>query len=177
MNDDTSAEPLRIDALLPQEIAKKAEAIGVQKTRRDVVTLFALGVLAGAFIALGAMFATTVLAGAQGVLPFGVSRLLAGFVFCLGLVLVILGGAELFTGNTLMVMAWAAGKVSLHEMLRAWAIVYTGNFVGAVGTALLVYPCPASTSTEIAPLRPSRSRSGCKRRCCLMTVRSSLGSC
>jgi formate/nitrite transporter FocA (FNT family) len=95
--------------------------------------------LAGAFIALGAMFATTVLAGAEGVLPFGLSRLLAGIAFCLGLILVILGGAELFTGNALMVMAWAAGKVPLREMLRAWLIVYIGNFIGATGTAALVF--------------------------------------
>jgi formate transporter len=128
-----------IDALLPAEIAEKAEAVGVNKARLDVVSLVALAVLAGAFIALGAMFATTVLAGADGVIPFGVSRLLAGIVFGLGLILVVLGGAELFTGNTLMVMAWAAGKLPLRVMLRAWAIVYIGNFVGAVGTALLVF--------------------------------------
>jgi len=129
----------RIDALLPREIALKAEAIGVQKTRLDFLSLVALAVLAGAFIGLGAMFATTVLAGADGVLPFGVSRLLSGVVFCLGLILVVLGGAELFTGNNLMVMAWAAGKVSPREMLRAWAIVYVGNFIGAVGTAGIVF--------------------------------------
>jgi formate/nitrite transporter len=128
-----------IDALLPQEMAEKAEAVGIQKAKRDATTLFVLGVLAGAFIALGAMFATTVLAGADGVLPFGVSRLLAGVVFCLGLILVILGGAELFTGNALMVMAFAARKLSLGAMLRAWAIVYAGNMVGALGTAGLVF--------------------------------------
>jgi formate/nitrite transporter len=93
----------------------------------------------GAFIGLGAKFATTVLAGADGVLPLGVSRLLAGLVFCLGLILVIAGGAELFTGNALIVMALAAGEVRLREMLRVWLITYIGNFVGAVGTALLVF--------------------------------------
>lgn len=128
-----------IDALLPAEIAQKAETIGVAKTRADTVRILALSVMAGAFIALGAMFATTVLAGADGVIPFGLSRLLSGLVFCLGLVLVVLGGAELFTGNTLMVMAWAARKVSMREMVRAWGIVYVGNFVGAVGTAGLVF--------------------------------------
>src|SRR5690606_6742628 len=127
------------DALLPAEIAEKAEAVGVAKTRLDVLSLFTLAALGGAFIALGGMFATTVLAGADGALPFGVSRLLSGVVFCLGLILVIVGGAELFTGNTLMVMALAAGKVRLREMLRAWTIVYAGNFVGAVGTAALVF--------------------------------------
>ena len=139
-----------IDALLPAEIAEKAEAVGVLKARLDVVSLLALAILAGAFIALGAMFATTVLAGADGVLPFGVSRLLAGVAFCLGLVLVVLGGAELFTGNTLMVMAWAAGKMRLRDMLRAWLIVYIGNFVGAVGTALLVFLSGHGAVTAVA---------------------------
>ncbi len=127
------------DALLPAEMARKAELVGEQKTRMDRLSLFSLAVLAGAFIALGAMFATTVLAGADGVLPFGVTRLLAGIAFCLGLVLVIVGGAELFTGNTLIVMAWAAQKVRLYEMLRVWCIVYVGNLIGAVGTAALVF--------------------------------------
>lgn len=128
-----------IDALLPAEIAQRAEAIGAQKVRVDALTLLVLAVLAGAFIALGAMFATTVLAGASGAVPYGISRLLAGIAFCLGLILVVVGGAELFTGNTLMVMAWAAGKVKLAEMLRAWGIIYVGNFIGAFGTALLVF--------------------------------------
>jgi formate transporter len=127
------------DALLPAEMAQKAEHIGAQKARLDWISLSALAVLAGAFIGLGAMFATTVLAGSDGVLPFGVSRLLAGGVFCLGLILVIVGGAELFTGNALIVMAWAAGEVRLTEMLRVWLIVYLGNLVGAVGTAVLVF--------------------------------------
>jgi formate/nitrite transporter len=129
----------RFDALMPPEIARKAERIGVQKTRLHWLNLLALAVLAGAFIALGAMFATTVLAGANGTLPFGVSRLLAGGAFCLGLVLVVAGGAELFTGNNLIVMAWAAGDVRLAEMLRVWLIVYFGNLIGAVATAALVF--------------------------------------
>jgi formate/nitrite transporter len=146
-----------IDALLPAEIAKAAEHIGAQKVRVSTTTLLALAVLAGAFIALGAMFATTVLAGANGIVPYGISRLLAGIVFCLGLILVILGGAELFTGNTLMVMAWAAGRVKLTEMLRAWAIIYVGNFLGAIGTALLVYlsgqPLGASGAVAAVAMR------------------------
>ncbi|HEX2724637.1 MAG TPA: formate transporter FocA [Beijerinckiaceae bacterium] len=127
-----------IDALLPAEIAAKAEDIGAKKARLDAPRLTALAVLAGAFIALGAMFATTVLAGANGSMPFGMSRLVAGIVFSLGLILVVVGGAELFTGNALMVMALAARKITLGEMLRAWGIVYLGNFVGAFGTAVLV---------------------------------------
>ena len=137
--DRTVSRDAGIDALLPAEIARKAEQIGADKIRVDTTTLLTLAVLAGAFIALGAMFATTVLAGANGTVPYGISRLLAGIAFCLGLILVIVGGAELFTGNTLMVMAWAAGRVTLTEMLRAWAIIYVGNFIGAIGTALLVF--------------------------------------
>lgn len=128
-----------IDALVPSEIARKAEHVGALKARMDWPRLAVLAVLAGAFIGLGAMFATTVLAGTGGIVPFGIARLLAGTVFCLGLILVVLGGAELFTGNTLMVMALASGKLSLSEMLRAWAIVYAGNFVGAIGMAALVF--------------------------------------
>ena len=135
---DQLPNPTRIDALLPGEIARKAEAIGAQKARMDVPSLAVLGILAGAFIGLGAMFAITVLAGADGVLPFGAGRLIAGLVFSLGLILVVVGGAELFTGNTLMVMALAARKITVTEMLRAWAIVYIGNFIGAFGTAVLV---------------------------------------
>jgi len=126
-----------VDSLLPDEIALKAEAVGAAKARLDALSLFALAVLSGAFIGLGAMFSTTVLAGADDA-PYGAVRFAAGVAFSLGLVLVIVGGAELFTGNALMVMAWAGRKITLVEMLRAWAIVFAGNFVGAFGTALLV---------------------------------------
>ncbi|NIS81750.1 MAG: formate transporter FocA [Anaerolineales bacterium] len=130
---------LRIDALLPAEMATRAEYIGVRKAEAPVLTTFILAILAGAFIALGALFATTVATGTSAALPFGVAKLLIGFVFCLGLILVVVGGAELFTGNNLIVMAWASRKVSTRDLLRNWGIVYAGNFVGAVGTALLVF--------------------------------------
>jgi formate transporter len=127
-----------LDALPPAEVARKAESIGATKATLPALDLFALGVLAGAFIALGAVFSTTVAAGGAG-LPYGVVRLLAGVVFSLGLILVVVAGAELFTGNNLIVMAWAGHKVSTLQLLRNWAIVYVGNFVGAMGTASLVY--------------------------------------
>ena len=101
--------PERIDSLLPDEMALRAEAIGEKKAQLDLLRLFALAVLAGAFISFGAMFATVAAAGAEGVLPYGVTRVLVGVVFSLGLVLVIVGGAELFTGNALIVMGWAGG--------------------------------------------------------------------
>lgn len=126
-----------MDALLPHEMAVKAEQIGVRKATLDPLSTFVLSVLAGAFISLGAIFATTVVAGTN--LPFGLGRLLAGGTFSLGLILVIVGGAELFTGNNLIVMAWAGGRVSATQVLRNWLIVYTGNFIGAVATAVLVF--------------------------------------
>ena len=133
------ANEIRIDALLPAEMATRAEYLGVRKAEMPFLAMFTLAILAGAFIALGAMFATTALAGTTGVIPYGVARVLAGLVFCLGLILVIVGGAELFTGNNLIVMAWASGKVTTAALLRNWIIVYLGNFVGAVATAAMVY--------------------------------------
>lgn len=131
-------DEMRIDALLPAEMATKAETIGVKKSNMPFVPMFMLSILAGAFISLGAIFATTVSAGAAGILPYGLTRLLSGLVFCLGLILVVVGGAELFTGNNLIMMAWASGKVSTVALLRNWAIVYLGNFVGSIGTAFLM---------------------------------------
>jgi len=128
---------IRIDALLPGEMATRAEYVGVRKAEAPALTTFTLAILAGAFIALGAVFATTTAAGTSA-LPFGVAKLLTGLVFCLGLILVIVGGAELFTGNNLIVMAWASGKVTGRALLRNWVIVYAGNFIGSFGTALLV---------------------------------------
>jgi formate transporter len=135
----TLPKDLSLDALLPPEMAAKAEQIGVAKARMEPLRMFVLAVLAGAFIALGANLATIAATGTSEQWPFGASRLLVGFVFSLGLVLVIVGGAELFTGNNLIVMAWAARKVPTVLLLQNWGIVYAGNFVGAVATAMLVY--------------------------------------
>jgi len=142
---------VRFDALLPQEMATKAEYLGVRKAEMPFLKMFMLAVLAGAFISLGAIFATTVSAGGIAItasggeaaytagLPYGLNRLLVGLVFCLGLILVIVGGAELFTGNNLIVMAWASGKVKGSALLRNWCIVYLGNFVGSIGTVILMF--------------------------------------
>ena len=129
---------IKFDALVPSEMAAKAESTGVKKATSDALQLFILAILAGAFVGLGAIYYTTVLAG-TGSLPYGVQRLLGGLVFCLGLVLVIVGGAELFTGNNLIIMAWANKKISTTQLLRNWGIVYVGNFVGSVLTALIMY--------------------------------------
>lgn len=127
-----------LDALLPPDMALACESAGKAKAGRDAIALLVLGVLAGAFIAFGAMFATIVTTGA-GDLPWGVARLLAGLVFSLGLVLVIVGGAELFTGDSLMIVAYASRSITLGSLLRAWSLVYLGNIAGAIGIAALVF--------------------------------------
>ena len=111
----------------------------MRKASLAAAPLFALAVLAGAFISCGAIFSTTAVAGAAGVLPFGVTRVLAGVVFSLGLIAIVVGGAELFTGNVLLVMAWAAGRVSTGRVLRNWGIVLAGNCMGALATAVLAF--------------------------------------
>jgi formate transporter len=136
MNEPAPQPANNFDPLLPADMALRAETIGVTKAGLPALNLFVLAVLAGAFIALGAAFFTTVTTSTG--MGYGPTRLLGGVAFSLGLVLVVIAGAELFTGNNLMVMAWAGGRVSLARLLRAWAIVYFGNFAGAVGTALLV---------------------------------------
>jgi len=140
MTEVTNGTPVAtiIDALLPPEMALACEAAGAAKAGRDALALIVLGVLAGAFIALGAMVMTVVLTG-TGELPWGVARLLAGLVFSLGLILVIVGGAELFTGDSLMIVACASRRITLGALLRAWSLVYLGNIAGAMGTAALVF--------------------------------------
>jgi formate/nitrite transporter len=131
-------DQINFDALLPGAMAAKAEELGTKKASLGLDNMFVLAILAGAFISLGAIFATTVLAGSSA-LPYGVARLLAGLVFTLGLILVIVGGSELFTGNNLIMMAFASGKVTLGGLLRNWVTVYIGNFVGSVATAIVMF--------------------------------------
>lgn len=128
----------KAQVILPPEMALVCESAGTAKAHRDALTLLLLGLLAGAFIALGANFMTVVLTGADE-LPWGIARLLGGLVFSLGLILVIVGGAELFTGDALMVVAYAGRRITLLALLRAWALVYLGNIIGAVATAGLVF--------------------------------------
>jgi formate transporter FocA len=127
-----------IDTIMPAEMAVRAEQSGVRRAAMDPLTVFVLSVTAGAFISFGAVFATTVSAG-TGELPYGVARLLTGIVFSVGLVMVIVAGAELFTGNTLIVMAWASGKVKTRNLLLNWLVAFTGNCVGTLATAGLMF--------------------------------------
>jgi formate transporter len=130
--------PVTFDAIMPPAMAIRAEESGIKRVSMDPLTLLVLSVLGGAFIAFGAIFATTVSAGSSE-LSYGVARLLAGLVFSVGFILIVIGGAELFTGNNLIVMAWASGKVKASDLLLTWAIVFVGNFIGAFMTALLMF--------------------------------------
>jgi len=125
------------DAFSPAEIARRVQDVGVAKARLPLLQTAMLGVLAGAFIGLGSMFFTLVASDAS--LGFAATRLAGGVVFSLGLLLVVVAGAELFTGNNLLAMAWAAGRISAAEVLRNWVVVCAANFVGAAGIAALVF--------------------------------------
>lgn len=125
------------DAYPPREIARKVERAGVAKAQTDALTLLVLAVLAGAFISLGALFFTVAVTGST--LGFGVTRVVGGLSFSLGLILVVIAGAELFTGNNLIAMAWASRRISARAVVRNWVIAYAGNVVGCLGTVVLVW--------------------------------------
>ena len=125
------------DAYSPKEIADRVKTIGVAKARLPLLPMLMLSVLAGAFIGLGGL--SFVLVKSDASLGYATGQLLGGLAFSLGLILVIVAGAELFTGNNLLAMAWAEGRISTWEVLRNWVIVCGANFVGATGLALLVF--------------------------------------
>jgi len=139
-----------LDAYAPAQIAMRVREVGVTKATMPVLTMFALATLAGAFVALGALFFTiTMTTSTTGQLPaFGLMRLAGGVTFSLGLILVVVGGAELFTGNNLIAMAWASGRVTTQQVMRNWGWVYLGNLVGAVGTAVLVWLAGVHTMSD-----------------------------
>lgn len=135
---DGRVVPRQIDALLPKEMARRAERIGTEKAEQASLNLLVLGTLAGAFVVFGATFAAAVTAGADTASSPGLVKLVGGVTFSLAYVLAIVGGAELFTTNNLMVMAWAHGRLRTVRLLRAWSIVFAGNLVGTVSTAALM---------------------------------------
>jgi formate/nitrite transporter len=136
-NRDRDASSSNIDPLLPADMAQKAEAAGISKANASAVELLALSILAGAFISLGAGFFITVTTDTG--LGYGLTRLIGGVAFSLGLFLVVVAGAELFTGNNLIVMAWAGRRITTARLLRNWGIVYAGNAIGSLATVALVF--------------------------------------
>ena len=140
------------DAFSPAQIAEKIEQVGVSKAQLPLLQMVLLGMLAGAFISLGALY--FVLVTSDDTLGFAASRVLGGVVFSLGLLLVVVAGAELFTGNNLLMMAWADGRISSYALLRNWLVVCAANFAGAAGMALLVWLSghPAMNDGRVAVL-------------------------
>ncbi|MBM3556997.1 MAG: formate/nitrite transporter family protein [Alphaproteobacteria bacterium] len=141
--------PTGLDAYKPAEIARLIETAGVAKTRLPLLSQVTLGGLAGAFISLGALFFLVVLAGADP--GYGPVRYLGGIAFSLGLVLVIVGGAELFTGNTLLTMAWVDRLVSGKAVLRNWVIIYFANAFGAMVILALAWLAGLDQAPLAAP--------------------------
>jgi len=131
------SDQIKLDAFPPAEMAERMEAVGVKKAKLDFWSMFVLAILAGSFIGLGAEFCTLTITDTG--LGFGLNKLLGGLVFSLGLILVVIAGAELFTGNNLIIVAWVNGKLTLGQLMRNWVIVYFGNLVGSLITALLMY--------------------------------------
>lgn len=134
------------EAYQPQQIARRVQALGVTKAQADAPTLLVLGVLAGAFISLGALFFAVVVTGSE--LGFGPTRWLGGLAFCLGLALVVIAGAELFTGNNLLAMAWASRLITTRRLLRHWGLVYLGNLLGCLGTVVLTWLADSASLAE-----------------------------
>ena len=130
-------ENFSIDAYTPKEIAQRIEKVSISKSTLDPFRVFALSLLAGAFIAFAAVFYTIVIH--DSTLSSGLTRLLGGLVFCLGLILVIVAGAELFTGNNLLVMAFVDKKITLKQLMLNWGIVFFGNLIGSLGIVFLIY--------------------------------------
>lgn len=122
--------------LSPLEISRAISDIGEKKATASIFELFVFGILAGIYIAFGANVATSVLSG--GELDGGLARFLAGSVFSVGLMLVLIPGSELFTGNILMAIGFIYRKYSLIKVLRNWLVVYLGNLLGAIIISWLV---------------------------------------
>jgi formate transporter len=126
-----------LQAYSPAEIKEAVEKVGVKKATLPFISSFMLAIVAGGGVGFGALYYTIV--ASDPTFSFATVRVVGGLVFTLGLALVLVGGAELFTGNNLIVMAWASGKVSTRTMLRNWTIVWLGNLVGALGLVILVF--------------------------------------
>jgi len=137
MNEEVQHLELALNPYTPSQVAERVETAGVAKAQMATVPLLTLALLAGAFIAFGGAFFTLAMTGSD--LGLGPGRILGGVAFSLGLILVVVGGAELFTGNNLIVMAWADRRVTLAELLRNWGLVYAGNFAGSIAMALMVH--------------------------------------
>lgn len=129
-----------LDDKAPKNIAETvAETVGVSKATSPWLSLFVLGVMAGAYVGFGGLFATSVTFDIPAEMGIAVKKLIGGGAFSIGLMLVIIAGAELFTGNTLMISSIITGRITWPNVLARWTLVYFANFLGSIILALLFY--------------------------------------
>jgi len=122
----------------PDEMGQNLETVTVKKVSYPWWKTFILAILSGVFVAFAGMFATVAGAGSAS-MPYGVSRVLTGLVFCLGLILIVLSGTELFTGSTILSVGVVNKKIKISKLIKNWGLVYLGNFIGSFLIALLVF--------------------------------------
>lgn len=134
---DNNDKIINFDDLAPAEMAKKVEAASIRKASLNFMSLLVLSILAGAFIAFGSEFYT--LAIFDSALSLGLTRVIGGLTFSLGLILVIVAGAELFTGNNLIIMGVASRVVSFKQLFRNWSVSYLGNFIGSMAIVFIMF--------------------------------------
>ena len=127
------------DILSPAMIAEKTVSTGIQKANYSTFKTFLLAFMAGIFVAFGSLIATTATSGAKDILPYGLIRLITGLTFSFALMMVLIAGSELFTGNILLVMAILEKKLTWMKMIRNWGVVYLGNLVGSIFMAAMVF--------------------------------------
>jgi len=124
----------------PRIIAETvAQTVGVTKATSPWLSLFVLGMMAGAYIGFGGLLSISVTFDMDPSMGLGLKKLISGAAFSLGLILVVIAGAELFTGNNLMVSSVMIGRVTWRKVLAKWGLVYTANFMGSILLALLFY--------------------------------------
>jgi formate transporter len=128
----------KANGLSPEEMARKAEALGIAKVSKPLLQSFYLAIMAGVFIAIAFVFYTTVTTGSEG-MPYGLIKFVGGIAFSLGLILVVVCGGELFTSSTLTLIARANKHISTSQVLRNWVVVYVGNAFGALFLVLLIW--------------------------------------
>jgi len=128
---------LSFDDYSPSDIAKKVESAGVKKANLNFLSLLLLSIMAGAFIAIAGEFYTAVIFDSN--LSLGFTKLIGGICFSVGLILVVIAGAELFTGNSMIIMAFASRVVTWKQLLRNWSVTYIGNFIGALSVVFLMF--------------------------------------
>lgn len=128
-----------MDALTPAEITAKAEEVGYKKATGEFSHTLVSGILAGMYIAFGAVFSITSISGLSWTIPFWIIKIIAGLAFSLGLILVMIAGAELFTWNALLIITWFNKKITIGQFIKNLILIWGSNFIGALIVVGLVF--------------------------------------